>query len=384
MGDRAGAGRCGARGGPARARDDRGRQRRPEARAGDSARVETAYLQLVMQRIWDEEIAAGLAAAAARDAPASRRRRHDRPGARRRRDGRHAGRGARRRSGGAALPRDLGRPEDRAELEGAREFTDAPGRAAGVGARATRARPHPAARSPRRRPAARSGGSCTTTCSRRRCSTGAVAERSPVERNGARPIAGRRARAPQPPSRRGGDRAGRGRSSGSACTCSILRGCSDWTSGPFDARLAVQDAPPPIPRVALIAVDDATLRASAGRRGPAPALATTRASSTGYAVTVRRSSALDVFFRTAGDPSADRALLRAIRNTGRQLGARTAPTELRDRTEADGDPTLRASVLGRTQPASVPHRLRRAARRPRRTRPPREPTSSTSRGRAVA
>ena len=69
-----------------------------------------------------------------------------------------------------------------------REFTDVPAGAAGVGARAARAAPDPAAR---RRVGAgrrRSGGSCTTTCSRRRCSTGAVATRTSDD--GVRPSGG--------------------------------------------------------------------------------------------------------------------------------------------------------------------------------------------------
>ena len=83
---------------------------------GDSARevvptgpvrVETAYLQLVMKRLWDEEIAAGSQRAAAGDTAASGRRRHDRARPPRRRSGQAACRPARLRRHRVSLPRHV-------------------------------------------------------------------------------------------------------------------------------------------------------------------------------------------------------------------------------------------------------------------------------------
>ena len=246
-----------------------------------------------MQRIWDEEIDRRLTAAARRDAAAARRRRHDRPGARRRRADRHAGRGARRRIGGAALPGDVGRPEDRAEHEGAPRVHGRPAGAARVGARAARAPPDP--------PAGRRIGAG-------RCGPpGAVPRRARA--GGARLAA--------PPRRRA---TSDGRPSGSWRRPATARGCSRSATAAsprrssrwprpivglglymldpawlqrldlrtVDARLAVQDGHAADPRVALIAVDDATLEPRAGSNGRLPR-SDYAPSSTGSGATARPS-----------------------------------------------------------------------------------------------
>ena len=214
MGHRACARRRGAGGGPARARDDRGRRaggRRDRRWSARGDRLPAARDAADLGRGVDRR----LAAAAGRDAAASGRSRHDRPGARRRRADRHAGRGARRRIGGAALPRDVGRPEDRAQHEGAPRVHGRPGGTAGVGARAARTPPDPPAG--RRLGAGRSGPPGAVP--RRAGARGARLAAPPRGRattadgraeagGGARPLT--TPRGPQPPPRRSGDRAGRG------------------------------------------------------------------------------------------------------------------------------------------------------------------------------
>ena len=127
MGHRARAGRRRARRGPARARDDRGRRA-----GGGAVRRRRARRDRLSAARDAADLGRGddgrLTVAARRDAPPARRRGHDRPSARRRRAHRHARRGARRRIGGAALPRDVGRPEDRAEHDGAPRVHGRPGR----------------------------------------------------------------------------------------------------------------------------------------------------------------------------------------------------------------------------------------------------------------
>lgn len=118
-----------------------------------------------------------------------------------------------------------------------------------------------------------------------------------------------------------------------------------------DARLAVQDGHAADPRVALIAVDDATLGARAGSNGRLPrsdyARILDRVRRDGPAVT-----ALDVIFRTAGDPAEDRQLQSAIRRSGQALVLPYDEGNLRVLREADGDPTARALLFGRVQPAA--------------------------------
>ena len=120
-----------------------------------------------------------------------------------------------------------------------------------------------------------------------------------------------------------------------------------------DARLSVQGGHTADPRVALIAVDDATLQRRAGRNGRLPrsdyATILDRVRGDGPAV-----MALDVIFRTAGDPAEDRALQSAIRRSGRGLVLPYDNDNLEVLREADGDPTVRAQLFGRTQPATLP------------------------------
>jgi adenylate cyclase len=119
-----------------------------------------------------------------------------------------------------------------------------------------------------------------------------------------------------------------------------------------DARLAVQGGHAADPRVALVAVDDATLGARAGSNGRLP-----RSDYARIIDRVRRDGpsvmALDVIFRTAGDPAEDRQLQSAIRRSGRALVLPYDEGNLRVLREADGDPTARALLFGRVQPAAV-------------------------------
>src|SRR2546423_1879357 len=56
--------------------------------------------------------------------------------------------------------------------------------------------------------------------------------------------------------------------------------------------------------------------------------------------------ALDVIFRTAGDPAEDRQLQSAIRRSGHALVLPYDEGNLRVLREADGDPTARALLFG--------------------------------------
>jgi CHASE2 domain-containing sensor protein len=119
-----------------------------------------------------------------------------------------------------------------------------------------------------------------------------------------------------------------------------------------DARLAVQHGHKSDPRMAVIAVDDATLEQRAGSNGLLPrsdyARILDRVRGDGPAV-----MALDVLFRKVGDPAEDRPLQSAIRRGGRQLVVPYDERNLRVLREADGDPTARALLFGRV-PAAVP------------------------------
>jgi CHASE2 domain-containing sensor protein len=118
-----------------------------------------------------------------------------------------------------------------------------------------------------------------------------------------------------------------------------------------DARLAVQDGHTADPRVALIAVDDATLNQRAGSNGRLP-----RSDYATILDRVRRDGpavmALDVIFRQAGDPAEDRQLQSAIRRSGQGLVLPYDDENLKVLREADGDPTVRAQLFGETQPAA--------------------------------
>ena len=118
-----------------------------------------------------------------------------------------------------------------------------------------------------------------------------------------------------------------------------------------DARLAVQDGHTPDPRVAVIAVDDATLDQRAGSNGRLP-----RSDYATILDRVRRDGpavmALDVIFRQPGDPAEDRQLQSAIRRSGRSLVLPYDDVNLEVLREADGDPTVRAVLFGETQPAT--------------------------------
>jgi CHASE2 domain-containing sensor protein len=116
-----------------------------------------------------------------------------------------------------------------------------------------------------------------------------------------------------------------------------------------DARIAADGSHAADPRVALIAVDDATLQARAGSNGLLP-----RSDYARILDRVRRDGpavvALDVIFRKRGDPAEDRQLQSAIRTSGQQLVLPYVDGTFVVRTEADGDPTVRAVLFGRTQP----------------------------------
>ena len=118
-----------------------------------------------------------------------------------------------------------------------------------------------------------------------------------------------------------------------------------------DARLAVQDGHTADPRVAVIAVDDATLNQRAGSNGRLP-----RSDYATILDRVRRDGpavmALDVIFRQAGDPAEDRQLQSAIRRSGQGLVLPYDDENLKVLREADGDPTVRAVLFGETQPAT--------------------------------
>ena len=145
-----------------------------------------------------------------------------------------------------------------------------------------------------------------------------------------------------------------------------------------DARLAVQDAHAADPRVALIAVDDATLKQRAGSNGRLP-----RSDYATILDRVRRDGpavmALDVIFRRR------RATRRRIGSSSRPSAgpARGWSSPYVDGTFGCGRrrtatrPSARCSSV-ETQPAAVPHRLRRAAGRPRTAASAARTSSSTS------
>jgi adenylate cyclase len=118
-----------------------------------------------------------------------------------------------------------------------------------------------------------------------------------------------------------------------------------------DARIAVAGSHAADPRVALIAVDDATLHERAGSNGRLP-----RSDYATILDRVRRDGpavmALDVIFRQAGDPAEDRQLQSAIRRSGQGLVLPYDDKNLKVLREADGDPTVRALLFGETQPAA--------------------------------
>ena len=161
-------------------------------------------------------------------------------------------------------------------------------------------------------------------------------------------------------------------SSGSACTCSILPGCSGWTSGPSTLASPCRTATRPIrgwrsSRWTTRPWSSAR-GATAGSRAPTTRRILDRVRRDGPAV-----MALDVIFRTAGDAAEDRQLQSAIRRSGQALVLPYDEGNLRVLREADGDPTARALLFGRRAAGRVPHRFRRASRRPGRHDPAREP-----------
>ena len=139
-----------------------------------------------------------------------------------------------------------------------------------------------------------------------------------------------------------------------------------------DARLAVQDGHAADPRVALIAVDDATLNRARGEQRPAPALRLRDHPRPGPARRPRRHGA--------------RRDLPAGRRPGRGSPAPVGHPQVRPepgaavrRREPAGAarggrrPDRPGGPLRRDAAGHVPHRLRRAPRRPGRPHPAREP-----------
>src|SRR3954447_1202787 len=132
--------------------------------------------------------------------------------------------------------------------------------------------------SPHRNRTARSAASCTTTCSHRRCSTGAAATRT--SNDGERPNGGWRGPARARARSRLLEVRNRRLAAAVIALAAAVIGLGLYMLDPawlqrldlrtVDARLAVQDGHAADPRVALIAVDDATLGARAGDNGRLP------------------------------------------------------------------------------------------------------------------
>ena len=121
-----------------------------------------------------------------------------------------------------------------------------------------------------------------------------------------------------------------------------------------DARLAVQDGHTADPRVALIAVDDATLNERAGSNGRLP-----RSDYATILDRVRRDGpavmALDVIFRQAGDPAEDRRSSRPSAGPARAWCCRTTTRTSRCCAKRTATrPSARCSSARRSRPRSAP------------------------------